>query len=336
MQLHPDNPSKSYIPTVNRILEEKSIIGLGEWEKGVGTRADFFEKMTVNDLVVIKQGNSPVALVSVVGNAYTENDIDEDLDWFKFRREVKVLDYYHDEYDFKFPQPMGTLSICDDLNNKTSQTIINWHRKVIVRNIMDNIKLSPQRQEDLRILWRQFKDGYSDSECKAEIKEIETLLAQWGEYKAKILDGSLSLAEYTNRKGLDGATLPGGYLCNFLERTTKTKFGSSKPGNANNFEVKLNEDGETYTLRNQLKKGDRENKNSSNFANEFYQENIKPLLKNIVECSEASGKPSIVESSNFPAKQILRKLAVLDHMNEFLFIYSDDMIDALHTEIINS
>ena len=336
MQLHPDNPNKSYIPTVIKILEDKSIIGLGDWEKGVGTRDEFFEKMSVNDVVVIKQGNSPVAIVCVTGDAYTENNVDDDLDWFKYRRKVKVLDYYHDEYDFKFPQPMGTLSICANLQTDTSQTIVNWYRKVIVRNIMDNIKLSPQRQEDLRTLWRQFKDGYSDNECKAETKEIEVLLAQWGEYKGKILDDSLSLVEYTNRKGLDGATLPGGYLCNFLERTTKTKFGSSKPGNANNFEVKLNEDGETYTLRNQLKKGDRENKNSFDFANEYYQKDIKPLLKNIVECSEASGKSSIVESSNFPAKQILRKLAVLDHMNDFLFIYSGDTIDALHADILTS
>ena len=171
------------------------------------------------------------------------------------------------------------LSICKDLDNPTSQVIIHWYKKVCVRTIMDNIRLSSQRQEDLRVLWQQFRDGYSESECKAEIKEIEQLLSQWHEYKEKILNDSLALEEYTNRKDRDDASLPGGYLCNFLERTTRSKFGSSKPGNANNFEVKLNEDGETYTIRKYLKNNENQNNNLYDVANVFFNEDIKPLLK---------------------------------------------------------
>lgn len=336
MQLHPGNPDKSYIPTVLSILKEKAVIGLGEWDKGITAKTDFFEKMSVDDIVLVKQGNSPLALVRVIGDAFNHNEIDENLDWFEFRRKVDVLDYYQESYDFKFPQPLGTLSICDDLSNKTSQTIINWYRKVTARKIMDNIKLSQQQQEELRALWQQFKGSYSEVERYDETIEIKALLEQWDDYKTRLKVGYFVLNEYTNRKDLEGATLPGGYLCNFLERTTKSKFGSSKPGNANNFGVKLNEDGETYTIQKLLKKGERENKNSSEDAEKYFNSDIFPLLEKIVKCSEASDKCSIVESSEYSAKQILRKMAVLDHMHDFLFIYSDHTIDALHADFLMS
>ena len=48
--------------------------------------------------------------------------------------------------------------------------------------------------------------------------------------------------------------MPGGYLCNFLERTTKTVFGSSKPaGSALAFGVKKKEDG-TYAIGKNIAK----------------------------------------------------------------------------------
>jgi 5-methylcytosine-specific restriction protein B len=336
IQLHPNDPKKFSIPVIKEILKKKAVIGLGEWDKGLSAKTDLFDNMAINDVVLVKQGATPVALVRVTSDAYVEDNVEDEFDWFEYRRKVVVLDYYRDDYDFKFPQPMGTLSICSDLHKPTSQIIINWHRKVIARTIMNNIKLTSQRQEELRVLWRKFKDGYSESDCRDEIKEIEYLLSQWNEYKEKISNDTLTLEEYTNRKDSEGAYLPGGYLCNFLERTTKTKFGSSKPGNANNFEVKLNRDGETYTLRKDLKKGDKQNENSYDVANEFFNNEIKPILKNIVDCVEASDKALIVENSDYPAKQVLRKLAVLDHMHQFLFIYADDTIDALHADILMS
>ena len=97
------------------------------------------------------------------------------------------------------------------------------------------------------------------------IRSYYDLLEQWLVYKEKIEGGSFSLEEYTNRKN-ETESVPGYYLCNFLERTTRTVFGSSKPGNANNFEIKLNSDGESYTFRKDLKKGDKQNINSKEKA----------------------------------------------------------------------
>ena len=67
-----------------------------------------------------------------------------------------------------------------------------------------------------------------------------------------------------------------------------------------------------------------------------FDSKIKPLITGIVVAKDATEKVSLVENSDYSAKQVLRKLAVLDHLNDFLFIYSDAVIDALHDEFLNS
>lgn len=209
-------------------------------------------------------------------------------------------------------------------------------QKKRIELIMENIKLSPERQIELKNLWIKFKDDNDQNGIEAIKKEVNNLLEQWKIYKEKIESGSFSLDEYTNRKS-ETETVPGYYLCNFLERTTRTVFGSSKPGNANNFEIKLNSDGETYTFRKDLKKGDNgENKNSKDDAIKEFEILIKPIISDIANAKEALDKIGLVENANYSAKQVLRKLAVLNHLNDFLFIYSDAVIDALHDEILSS
>ena len=44
----------------------------------------------------------------------------------------------------------------------------------------------------------------------------------------------------------------------------------------------------------------------------------------------------IVENNSYAAKQVLRKLCALIHPSDFLYIYSDSAIDALHKEFIGS
>ncbi|MFX4831477.1 restriction endonuclease, partial [Acinetobacter baumannii] len=87
----------------------------------------------------------------------------------------------------------------------------------------------------------------------------------------------LSLDDYTNILGSSTATMPGGYLCNFLERTTRIALGSSKPGTAFNFEVKLNDDNSTYHIKSTSKPNA-----SRQDAEIYFNNNIKGLLKSIV------------------------------------------------------
>lgn len=250
IQLHPDDSSTFTPELIKRIVIEKGVIGLGEWEKGEDKIKQFKNKMSIGDIVAVKQGSTPIALVKVLGNAYFERIIDDDFDWFPNRRKVEVIDFYEPLYNFTIPQPRGTLSICNDLNTETAKVIIQWYRNAVNKRLMENIKLSAERQSQIKALWEKYKSETKEEDKNYNITEINNLITQWNQYKEKITNNTLSLDDYTNTLGSVSATMPGGYLCNFLERTTRTVLGSSKPGTAFNFEVKLNNDNYTYYIVN--------------------------------------------------------------------------------------
>lgn len=336
IQLHPNDRQNFPAQRIKEILEQKTIIGVGDWEDGDATIKDFYERMNIGDIVVVKQGQDPIAITRVIGDAYNEANADQNFDWFPFRRRVEVLDFYKSEYNFQIPQPRGTLSICNDLTNATSQVIINWYRMYQHRTLMENIRLSSSRIDEIKMLWQKFKSSYLDKDKEKIQKEIERIQNDWNQYRNKISDNTLTIDDYTNRSGATSATMPKDYLCNFLERDTKSVYGSSKPGNANNFEVKLNVDGQTYTYRPELQKGDKENKNSRERAVQLFDDNIKTLLRKIIETENPLEKIQIIENSSYAAKQMLRKIAAMENKGDFLFMYSDDAIDSLHKEFLDS
>lgn len=141
----------------------------------------------------------------------------------------------------------------------------------------------------------------------------------------------MSLDDYTNTLGSPTATMPGGYLCNFLERTTRIVLGSSKPGNAENFEVKLNNDNQTYFIKSQKKQNA-----SRQEAETYFNDHIKNLLRSIVLTPDPLEKIRLAEETGYSAKQILMKLAVLDNLSDFLYIYSTQWLDELYNEFIDS
>ena len=143
---------------------------------------------------------------------------------------------------------------------------------------MENLKLSDERQTQIKNLWEKYKSEAKEDDKKSNTNEIVSLITQWNQYKEKIKNDTLTLDEYTNRLGGPTATMPGGYLCNFLERTTRTVLGSSKPGNALNFEVKLNDDNTTYHIKSQAQT----NNATREEAEIYFNNNIKGLLKDIV------------------------------------------------------
>ena len=125
MQLHPDEPDWG---KERELLEKTSLIGLGDWEKGESQIENFKNRMSIGDIVAIKIGSQLIALTQVDGGWLLEKKTNESLDWFPYRRKVKVLGWNSTERIL--PQPRGTLSICSDLSNPTSQTIINWYNMI--------------------------------------------------------------------------------------------------------------------------------------------------------------------------------------------------------------
>lgn len=331
IQLHPDDNGTISRDVVIRILQEKSVIGIGEWDNGQSLVQQFENEMQIGDIVAVKDGSNPIALVRVTGNYWFERIVTDDFDWFPHRRNVEILDVYETDYNFTIPQPRGTLSICRNLNTETAQIIIQWYRNAVNKRLMENIKLSIQRQSQIKALWDKFKNETKEEDKKFNNQEIDSLIAQWKQYKDKIVNDTLTLDDYTNTLGSSTATMPGGYLCNFLERTTKTVLGSSKPGNAENFEVKLNNDNQTYFIKSQKKT----NANRQE-AETYFNDNIKNLLKSIVSTSDPLEKIRLVEETSYSAKQVLMKLAVLDNLSDFLYIYSSYWLEELYSEFIDS
>lgn len=327
IQLHPDDRGTFDTEKIKKILSEKSVIGLGEWEKGEDKINQFKDKMEIGDIVAVKQGSTPIALVRVTGNAYFERIINDDFDWFPNRRRIDIIDFYDPTYNFTIPQPRGTLSICNDLNTDTAKVIIQWYKNAVNKRLMKNIKLSSDRQTQIKALWDKFK---KDTKEQQRCEGIDELLEQWKQYKNKIVNDTLTLDDYTNTLGNSTAIMPGGYLCNFLERTTRKNLGSSKPGNANNFEVKLNNDNETYFIKSTNKaNADKQE------AETYFNDNIKPLLNNVVSASAPLEKINLIESANYSAKQLLMKLAVLENLADILQIYKEESIEELYNEFID-
>ena len=129
MQMHPDD--KQFAEAhVYSILENKKIIGLGNWRKGEenGTIESFRNEMRVNDVVAIKNGEKLVALVQVIGGWYEVKEDTSDIGWIENRRPIRVLDWELE--DKNLPQPMGTLNKCVN-DVETTKIIKGWHERVI-------------------------------------------------------------------------------------------------------------------------------------------------------------------------------------------------------------
>ncbi len=332
IQLHPDN--KLHVDTIKSILTTKQVIGMGEsWEDKNGNSVNdpkwFKEDMKIGDVVMVRDGSTPIALVKVIGNAYVEPNTDDNFDWFRLRRSIETLGIFgKDEkkllkqtllnYEKNHIQAPGTLTYCNG-SNATNDFIVEWHKLSNHKRLMENIKLTPDRQAQIKTLWDKFK---KDTKEQQRCEGFDELLEQWNQYRDKITNNTLTLDEYTNTLSNSTATMPGGYLCNFLERTTRNNLGSSKPGNANNFEVKLNEDNQTYYIKSQKKT----NANRQE-AEAFFNEKIKPLLTKIVSASAPLDKIHLIEDANYSAKQILMKLAVLENLTDILQIYKEESIE---------
>ncbi|HEY5463148.1 MAG TPA: AAA family ATPase [Hanamia sp.] len=276
------------------------------------------------DVVIFKEFNTKVYWGQAIIDSNKE-EIDKDGEKvIRFKlKSVKIWLY-----------KISTDSVYNLLSNKDIRarivSITNADYNLIIETMENNSPLTEEHQTQIKALWEKFKAETKEEDKNYNTKEIESLIAQWNQYKGKITTDILSLDDYTNTLGSATATMPGGYLCNFLERTTKTVLGSSKPGTAFNFEVKLNNDNTTYYILKQNKsnatRGEAEN---------YFNDNIKGLLKTIVEEKDVLAKIQMVEDANYSAKQILMKMSVLDNLADFLYIYSTQWLEELYRDFID-
>lgn len=325
------------------IAERKTAyIGFGPDDS---TGVTFFNQIKEGDIIIVAQGanrNKRSYLAGIVNSPAIGGE-EEGTPGYAQRRVLKhaineqelialQLDYNGCAYgDADRIPALYKLKPWENANDqRIATTILAAINQKRIDELMENIKLSPDRQTQIKALWEKFKNETKQEDKNFNTSEIDKLLTGWENYKAKILNDTLSLDEYTNTLGSATATMPGGYLCNFLERTTRTVLGSSKPGTAFNFEVKLNNDNTTYYILKQNK----QNATRAE-AESYYNDNIKNLLKSIVSESEPLAKIKLVEEATYSAKQVLMKMAVLDNLSDFLYIYSTQWLEELYNDFID-
>lgn len=131
MQMFKDSKENSE----KKLLKKKKLIGLGYTNSN--QTEQFKNDMSIGDVVLIRRGAMVIALVEVLSECEDigQNDFNA-LDWFQFRREVKVL-AFADEKMSAFPQPRGTLQKSINKYTRTYQYIENWHKQ----------SLNPQKKD---------------------------------------------------------------------------------------------------------------------------------------------------------------------------------------------
>ena len=355
IQLHPNERLSNN--DILFILKRK-VIGMGvSWqnnEKDAEAPKVFQNQVNIGDVVLVRNGKTPIALVEISSDAYIYNKEKNGDDgvWFNLRRHINILDYYADNQDIQrllskklddfntnHIQATATLTRCNG-NNATNNFIISWHKYIKGKNLMLTLKINDNEKKSFQSLWQDYKNNNSMSE---KLEDIDKLLSSWNFYRQKIIKDEFTLDDYTNtlsnirdRESTNELLHHGGYLCNFLERTTRSIFGASKPGTAIRFGVKLNNDNTTYTLQaytddektnhQQIDSADREK------ANGYFESRIKDLITDITKEENAEKVAELIDNANYSAKKILLKLAVLNNPCNFLHIYSDNPIDRLYKQ----
>ena len=104
----------------------------------------FREDMKIGDIVMVRDGSTPIALVQITGNAYIEQNIDKIFDWFKLRRKIKLLDFFEEETKIILDEVLkkhgsihiqapGTLTFCKG-SNATNDFIEEWSKQINYKN----------------------------------------------------------------------------------------------------------------------------------------------------------------------------------------------------------
>ena len=191
----------------------------------------------------------------------------------------------------------------------------------------------------IKTLWEEFYKNTSFSKLKTEL-----ILNKWKEYKSKLEQKNLNLEEYTNNKSEKY------YFTYFIERES-SYFGSSRCGNSKQYMIYKIKDSEKFYINSKYLKpseGKEGNLFEEKKATEIYKEHILPLLSNLAKINNFNDLLKIENSEefeNYQSKQLLRKIAVLNSLEEngdadfklmFLFIYQDKTINRLYEKIVGN
>ena len=162
MQLHPN--WKKWGKELE-LLEKKALIGLGTTESNIAY-INFKNDMKIGDIVLIKRGSKPLALVKVIGSCEdirTNND--DRLDWFRYRRKIEILSTNTKDFS-SFPQPRMTLQKAINEYTLSYKYIDNWYKNYINKEKTDTgLKLHSIKIDDYKV-FNHFEIDFLDEKQK--------------------------------------------------------------------------------------------------------------------------------------------------------------------------
>lgn len=189
----------------------------------------------------------------------------------------------------------------------------------LARQMAEKLILTPEQESQIEeTAFGEYRNFAFD---QAEVERVDRA---WQYWRGRILADDFNLNDFANVLGnIEDPRVSeyGGYLMNFLERTSSKIYGSSKPGNADNYGIKMNTD-RSYGFYDSDEKFNREQ------AEVRFNTDIRPWLQELLrsefdqQMELADNPPAIIRS-----RQLIRKILVLEHSAELLCTYQDKTVD---------
>lgn len=137
MQLHPDDKNWG---REKELLEKTCFIGVKSSKKKELKK--FKNDIAINDIILIRRCSMPIAMVEVIGEIedslnikFVHDDlIDDDynrLDWFRYRRKIKILAFADEDTDGKYYSFLSSTDfLAKAFKGKIYKYIESWHKKI--------------------------------------------------------------------------------------------------------------------------------------------------------------------------------------------------------------
>ena len=181
--------------------------------------------------------------------------------------------------------------------------------------------------DSIKSYWNKYKENSKQPKWIKDDSVLNNICKEWEEYRKKIIDDTkFELSDYTNLRN-DGIKT-NDYLCHFLETKSKC-LGSSRPGNSTQFGIYHSNENKdktkVYKIANQ--------KGSYDIDSELIKSTFKKIKELLNTICTGNSKEDKIKAIDFnevvSAKQILRKLLVLEHPSEFIQIYQDKALEKI-------
>lgn len=149
----PDGSGGVKIDSKQMLLEERPVIGTGEWNKPESNEnnkqcrnfKDSNNGIKIGDIVLVREGRTPIALCKVTSECFTSSQLAEKYININYRY-VDVLEFY--EGDETFPQSRGTLQRLVAKDKDSWNFINKWYNRTVCKmSISQIVNLLKQKKQ---------------------------------------------------------------------------------------------------------------------------------------------------------------------------------------------